>query len=176
MHRRADARCTRASGKGDACVGDCGCRSCNTALQQLQHTLETRYAASQPTFQRLNKPAGETHFHLSTVHAGRGRLTHSVVAMTQKSGLASLLYSSLGETEVLDDLLDFWSARVHAMEKEAVLHMLQDMALARGFRFSFMSGHARVAAVGRVLSAPQVATRTDHRFMPQVRRGRVKAG
>jgi hypothetical protein len=44
------------------------------------------------------------------------------------------------------------------------------MALARGFRFTFLSGDVHVAGVGRFYSRPKVNLRMDHRFMPQVRR------
>jgi hypothetical protein len=88
--------------------------------------------------------------------------------MMQKTGLSSLLYSSLGETETIDDNPDHWSSNFHALEKLAVIQMLQDMSLARGFRFTFLSGGVHVAGQGRTVSQPQVNLRHDHRFMPQV--------
>eukprot|EP00955_Chlamydomonas_euryale_P018558 197804-Chlamydomonas_euryale.AAC.3 len=43
----------------------------------------------------------------------------------QKTGLASAIYNAFGEPEILDDLLDHWSASVHKQEKIAILHMFQ---------------------------------------------------
>ena len=42
------------------------------------------------------------------------------------------------------------------------------MALARAFRFSFLSGDVHLAGIGRFLSYPRSNLRTDHRFMPQI--------
>lgn len=76
---------------------------------------------------------------------GQGRMAQSVNAFMQKTGLASMIANSFGEIEVLDDLLDHWSANVHAHEKLAVLHMLQDMAQVRhnvlGSGFHNLSSH-----------------------------------
>ena len=52
----------------------------------------------------------------------------------------------------------------------------QDLALARGFRVSFLSGDVHVAGLGRFCSKPVINLRTDHRFMPQVGAGIKQEG
>ena len=103
-----------------------------------------------------------------TFMTGRGRTTGAIVSMMQKTGLASHLYSAFGEPEVLDDHLDQWSSKKHIVEKLAAIELLQDMSKARGFRFSFLSGDAHLAGVGRFLSYPKSSLRTDAHFMPQI--------
>ncbi|GAX72780.1 hypothetical protein CEUSTIGMA_g236.t1 [Chlamydomonas eustigma] len=100
---------------------------------------------------------------------GHGRTQSAVVSLMQKSGLSSHLYGKFGLPDLLDDLPDRWSAKAHSEEKLTMLHMLQNMSLARGFRFTLLcGGDSHVAAFGRVCSKPVVSLRTDHRFMPQV--------
>ncbi len=59
--------------------------------------------------------------------------------------------------------------QVHEREKLAVLHMMQELSLARGFRCTFMSGDVHVAGMGRFQSNPKINLRNDHRYMSQVR-------
>lgn len=46
-------------------------------------------------------------------------------AFMHGTGLAASVNSAFGEPELLDDLLDHWSADIHKEEKVALLHMLQ---------------------------------------------------
>lgn len=52
-------------------------------------------------------------------------------AFMHGTGLAASVNSAFGEPELLDDLLDHWSADIHKEEKLALLHMLQVWALGR---------------------------------------------
>ncbi len=94
---------------------------------------------------------------------GTGRTRAGVIQMLQKSGLADSLMSPFGTVEILDDLLDHWNADPHKHEKTSLVHMMQTLSLARGFRFSLLSGDVHVAAVGRFVSQPNKSLRQDHR-------------
>jgi hypothetical protein len=39
-------------------------------------------------------------------------MAKGIVSMMQKTGLGASLYNAFGEPEILDDLLDHWSAKV----------------------------------------------------------------
>jgi hypothetical protein len=49
-------------------------------------------------------------------------------------------------------------------EKAAMVQMLQQLALARGVRVTFISGDVHVAGVGRFMSSPKRSLRADHRW------------
>lgn len=59
--------------------------------------------------------------------------------------------------------MDHWSAPNHTAERTHLVHLFQELAAARGFRITFMSGDVHVAAVGRFMSWPKRNLRTDHR-------------
>ena len=66
--------------------------------------------------------------------SGQGRTQRAIVSLMQKTGLSSHVYNQFGLPDLLDDLLDHWSSKAHAAEKLAMLHMMQDVAAARGIR------------------------------------------
>jgi hypothetical protein len=63
-----------------------------------------------------------------------------VVQLQQKSGLAHLLLTQFGSIDVQNDLNAHWGAARHLAEKTGMIRMLQALAIARGFRFTFVSG------------------------------------
>ncbi|EFJ41758.1 hypothetical protein VOLCADRAFT_121617 [Volvox carteri f. nagariensis] len=100
--------------------------------------------------------------------AGTGLMVSALTAFLQKTGLSSQIYSHFGEPELLDDLLDHWSARSHEMEKYCFVRMMQDLAKARGFRFSILSGDVHCAGVAAFQTMPKINLKTDHRHMVQI--------
>ncbi|GIL73332.1 hypothetical protein Vretifemale_3526 [Volvox reticuliferus] len=100
--------------------------------------------------------------------AGTGLMVSALTAFLQKTGLSSQIYSQFGEPELLDDLLDHWSARPHEVEKYCFVRMMQDLAKARGFRFSILSGDVHCAGVAAFQTIPKINLKADHRYMVQV--------
>lgn len=76
---------------------------------------------------------------IAPLPTGRGRTQRAIVSLMQKTGLSSHVYNQFGLPDLLDDLLDHWSSKAHEAEKLAMLHMMQDMAAARGIRVSGIS-------------------------------------
>ncbi|KAG2487923.1 hypothetical protein HYH03_013503 [Edaphochlamys debaryana] len=100
--------------------------------------------------------------------AGTGVMANALTAFLQKTGLSHHIMSQFGEPELLDDLLDHWSAKSHEQEKYCLVKMCQDLALSRGFRVTFLSGDVHCAAVGCFQTLPKANLKSDHRYMLQV--------
>lgn len=95
---------------------------------------------------------------------GSGRSRYGIIQMMQKTGLADSLISQFGTVDILDDLMDHWTAKGHVQERAYMVHMLQELAAVRGFRFTFLSGDVHVASCGKFMSWPKRNLRTDHRY------------
>ncbi|KAG2448173.1 hypothetical protein HYH02_006758 [Chlamydomonas schloesseri] len=100
--------------------------------------------------------------------AGTGVMANALTAFLQKTGLSEHLFNMFGEPELLDDLLDHWSADVHEVEKFCLVRMMQDLALARGFRFTILSGDVHCAGLGMYQTYPKQNLKSDHRYMQQI--------
>ncbi|PNH09390.1 hypothetical protein TSOC_003985, partial [Tetrabaena socialis] len=100
--------------------------------------------------------------------AGTGLMANAMTTFLQKTGLASKIMSQFGEPELLDDLLDHWSAEVHKTEKYCLVRMMQDLAVARALRFTILSGDVHCAGVGYFQTMPKADLKTDPRYMMQV--------
>ncbi|KXZ56912.1 hypothetical protein GPECTOR_1g822 [Gonium pectorale] len=100
--------------------------------------------------------------------AGTGIMGNAMSLFLQKTGLSSQIYSQFGEPELLDDLLDHWSAKTHEEEKTWFVHLMQDLAAARGIRFTLLSGDVHCAGVGCFQTMPKVNLKRDHRYIRQV--------
>ncbi|KAG2442407.1 hypothetical protein HXX76_002493 [Chlamydomonas incerta] len=100
--------------------------------------------------------------------AGTGVMANALTAFLQKTGLSEHLFNAFGEPELLDDLLDHWSADVHEVEKFCLVRMMQDLALARGFRFTILSGDVHCAGLGMYQTYPKQNLKTDFRYMQQI--------
>ncbi|KAG1654831.1 hypothetical protein FOA52_006716 [Chlamydomonas sp. UWO 241] len=87
-----------------------------------------------------------------------------------KTGVLNDLYNAFGEIELLDDLVDHWSSPVRVSEKRRLLAMVQEIALKRSLRFTFVSGDVHVAGYAKFSSkkAPNGGLLKDHRYMPQI--------
>lgn len=72
--------------------------------------------------------------------------------------------------ELLDDLMDHWCAKDHKKERNALILRLQDLALKRKVRVTFLSGDVHCAAVGQLFTvysreSKKVLPVKDHRWM-----------
>jgi hypothetical protein len=71
---------------------------------------------------------------------------------------------------ILEDLDSSYTARDHEQERVDLVHRLQAVAVDYSVRITILSGHERMAAVGRLYSRPDlnVPARSDHRYMVNV--------
>ncbi|KAJ7083825.1 hypothetical protein C8R43DRAFT_320318 [Mycena crocata] len=88
-------------------------------------------------------------------------------------GLSSFVNKFNAEAELLDDLNDHWTSRLHKKERNWFVEQLQKFAKTHGIRICFLSGDVHCAAVGvfRTLKAakePVLPPLNDHRYMINV--------
>ncbi|KAG1654832.1 hypothetical protein FOA52_006718 [Chlamydomonas sp. UWO 241] len=112
-------------------------------------------------------PGAETCIHAISSKTCFGRSSRYVLG---KTGVLDNLNNAFGEIEILDDLVDHWSSPVRVAEKRQLLAMVQEIALKRSLRFTFVSGDVHVAGFGKFLSKhePKGGPKKDHRYMPQI--------
>jgi hypothetical protein len=87
------------------------------------------------------------------------------------------------DAELLDDLMDHWTATTHKVrcvgyirpmltimqqERNWLIQQMQDFALRRQIRVTFLSGDVHVAAVGVFKTLQPVDPVFDHRYMLNV--------
>jgi len=96
------------------------------------------------------------------------------LARTGTFGLQGFVNHFNGDPELLDDLNDHWTSKHHMAERNRFIENLQEYALRRRTRISFLSGDVHCAAVG-VLKTLSKAWRSsapdptlDHRYMLNV--------
>ncbi|KAI9056891.1 hypothetical protein FKP32DRAFT_1762870 [Trametes sanguinea] len=89
-------------------------------------------------------------------------------------GLAGFVNKFNADAELLDDLNDHWTAKLHKKERNWLIQELQKFALATHSRVSFVSGDVHCAAVGlfktwvKDKKKPAVPPPQDHRYMVNV--------
>ncbi|EPQ58419.1 hypothetical protein GLOTRDRAFT_36442 [Gloeophyllum trabeum ATCC 11539] len=88
-------------------------------------------------------------------------------------GLTGFVNKFNAEAELLDDLNDHWTATSHKKERNMFIQQLQDFALQRHVRVSFLSGDVHCAAVGMFMTfagkkGKAVPPPVDHRYMINV--------
>ncbi|GMH41547.1 hypothetical protein BSKO_09457 [Bryopsis sp. KO-2023] len=91
----------------------------------------------------------------------------AVNEILQKTGLLSSIMA-FDEPELLDDLMDHWTAGPHMQERTYVINRLQGIVELRGFRVMFLSGDVHAAAIGQFYSAPKRELASDPKYMPQI--------
>ncbi|GJJ11970.1 hypothetical protein Clacol_006208 [Clathrus columnatus] len=77
------------------------------------------------------------------------------------------------DAELLDDLNDHWTAKSHKKERNELIEWMQELALVKRLRVTFLSGDVHCAAVGllKTLAKPKedsVSPGQDHRYMLNV--------
>jgi len=93
---------------------------------------------------------------------------------TGSLGLKGFVNKYNGDAELLDDLNDHWTSKHHMGERNRFIERLQQYALARRIRISFLTGdvHCASVAVLKTMSkgkrASAIAPTSDHRYMLNV--------
>lgn len=86
------------------------------------------------------------------------------------AGLYNKLLNDFGEPELLDDIVDHWSAGPHSDEKGPLLARLRALAAERRLRVSLVSGDVHQCAFAFMTSSPEAsAAASDPGFIPQAR-------
>ena len=105
-----------------------------------------------------------------TVLSGLGYLNRiqAINTAINKTGILTKIMA-FDEPELLDDLVDHWTANEHMDERRRCVETLQKIAIERGVRVTFLSGDVHAAAVGRFYSKPKMKDLSkDPNFMPQI--------
>ncbi|KAG8782803.1 hypothetical protein FRC15_006245 [Serendipita sp. 397] len=88
-----------------------------------------------------------------------------------KMGMGTLVNKFNMDAELLDDLMDHWTAKNHKKERNWFVEQLQSFALLKKVRITFLSGDVHCAAVGvfkTLSSSIPVNPVVDHRYMLNV--------
>lgn len=93
-----------------------------------------------------------------------------VKALGKRGLLGKALNNVDGGSEAMDDLRDHWTAKNHKYERSIVIEDLQDLAIDKSLRITFLSGDVSLAAVGQFYSNPKLnlAKHEDPRYMPNI--------
>ncbi|KAI0648264.1 hypothetical protein C8Q79DRAFT_905728 [Trametes meyenii] len=89
-------------------------------------------------------------------------------------GLSGFVNKFNADAELLDDLNDHWTAKLHKKERNWLILELQKYALSKRSRVSFISGDVHCAAVGvfktlvKEKKKPPIPPASDHRYMVNV--------
>ncbi|KAF9354545.1 hypothetical protein BGX34_010951 [Mortierella sp. NVP85] len=82
------------------------------------------------------------------------------------AGAAKVVNKLNGEPELLDDLNDHWTAKLHKSERNRFLTKLQEFSNTRRIRVTFLSGDVHCAGVGRFTS--KLEPERDPQLMYQI--------
>ncbi|KAJ1968260.1 hypothetical protein IWQ62_001347 [Dispira parvispora] len=96
----------------------------------------------------------------------------AVGSILVKSGAVSSQLNEFGEPELLDDLNDHWTAKIHMDERATLVQRLQQFAQSRSIRVTFLSGDVHCCGAGKFHTKPKkdvtLPHNRDHRLMYQV--------
>ncbi|KAG6821078.1 hypothetical protein H0H93_007237 [Arthromyces matolae] len=92
---------------------------------------------------------------------------------TGSLGLSGFVNKFNAEAELLDDLNDHWTAKIHKKERNYFIQRLQDFALRKRKRVTFLSGDVHCAAVGilktlRTKGRQELTPPMDYRYMVNI--------
>ncbi|KAJ1660599.1 hypothetical protein IWQ61_000493 [Dispira simplex] len=96
----------------------------------------------------------------------------AVGSILVKTGAVSGQLNEFGEPELLDDLNDHWTAKIHMDERATLVQRLQQFAQSRAIRVTFLSGDVHCCGAGKFYTKPKkdvtLPHNRDHRLMYQV--------
>ncbi|KAI0274398.1 hypothetical protein BGY98DRAFT_993844 [Russula aff. rugulosa BPL654] len=97
----------------------------------------------------------------------------SPVVALGRLGIEGFVNRFNGDAELLDDLNDHWTSSHHKSERNRFVERLQNFALSRKIRISFLCGDVHCAAVGLFKTTKSrwssgIPTSSDHRYMLSV--------
>jgi hypothetical protein len=86
------------------------------------------------------------------------------------AGLYDKIFNVFGTPDLLDDVTDHWSSGNHEAEKQELLMMFYELAKAKQWRITMISGDVHVGAYTYLCSPGKLGTlqATDPGFMPQI--------
>ncbi|CAD7703456.1 unnamed protein product [Ostreobium quekettii] len=89
--------------------------------------------------------------------------------MMQMTGLFAKVMNEFDTPDLLDDLLDHWTADTHKLERKQFVATLQTLSYSKKLRVTFLCGDVHCCGIGRFYSYPKLRSFVrDHRYMPQV--------
>src|SRR5687767_2874059 len=91
--------------------------------------------------------------------------------MSKRFGVGGGLFNQFdGSVDLLDDLDDHYTARVHKKERTMLIERMQRIAAEFSVRVTILGGDVHLAALGRFYSNPslKVPAEDDHRYMVNV--------
>jgi len=101
----------------------------------------------------------------------RSPLIGPVKFMSKRFGVGGGLFNQFdGSVDLLDDLDDHYTARVHKKERTMLIERMQRIAAEFSVRVTILGGDVHLAALGRFYSNPslKVPAEDDHRYMVNV--------
>ncbi|KAK0392276.1 hypothetical protein NLU13_1772 [Sarocladium strictum] len=101
----------------------------------------------------------------------RSPLIGPVKFMSKRFGVGGGLFNQFdGSVDLLDDLDDHYTARVHKKERTMLIERMQRIAAEFSVRVTILGGDVHLAALGRFYSNPslKVPVEEDHRYMANV--------
>lgn len=101
----------------------------------------------------------------------RSPLIGPVKFMSKRFGVGGGLFNQFdGSVDLLDDLDDHYTARVHKKERTMLIERMQRIAAEFSIRVTILGGDVHLAALGRFYSNPKlkVPVEEDHRYMANV--------
>jgi hypothetical protein len=85
-----------------------------------------------------------------------------------KTGAMEQILNQFGQPELLDDLLDHWTAAPRMNERSQLIWRLQHIARNRNIRITFLSGDVHCCGAGTFHSTKFVSPPNDFRYMCQI--------
>lgn len=102
-------------------------------------------------------------------------LTSPIIApikfLNKRFGLAGSFFNHFdGNVDILDDLDDHYTARLHKRERKRLILRLQEVSKEFGIRVTILGGDVHLGAIGRFYSMPKlrIPTKQDHRYMANI--------
>lgn len=91
--------------------------------------------------------------------------------LNRRFGIGGAIFNKFdGSIDLLDDLDDHYTARIHKKERNALVTRLQTICAEFNVRITILGGDVHLAAVGRFYSNPQlrIPSENDHRYIVNV--------
>lgn len=101
----------------------------------------------------------------------RSPLIGPVKLLNKRFGLGGGLFNHFdGSIDLLDDLDDHYTAKIHKAERAGLIHRLQQVSAEFSVRVTILGGDVHLAAFGRFYSNPKlkIATENDNRYIANV--------
>lgn len=91
-----------------------------------------------------------------------------VVESFKTPSIKELVISPLGTIELQDDMIDHWRSKRHVEERRKFIKFLQELAISKNMRITFLSGDVHLAGLGELKDPSIDQKKYDPRYMAQV--------